>query len=630
MKIILIAFLMLCWISNLYAEQRFKEIEVVASPIIEENKVTDYGNQISVVTDKQIEALNALDLPNALRRVPGVNISRYNLVGSYGGAQGGAVFIRGMGAERPGSSIQITLDGKPIFQGIFQHPLMDLISVDNIDRIEVFKGAQPVFLGNMSNGSVQITSKKRTQDGFETKAGIDYGSYDTFNSYIKHGGKSGAFDYYLVGSYKKSKGHRDDADGELQNLYGRVGYEFSKNWDLSFSIGHTNNWAQDPGVEGAPKPPIMPRFASRNTVYDLTLSNNYDFAKGYLKLFYDDGHVRWSQYDTSAKQVFNSNSDWGNRGLRLQEAFKLWQGGEVTAGFDYFKWGGKFKEVRPTTTKSLGSTYLETSAPYIAIKQTFGDTVKITPSAGLRYNINKYFDNDIGWQAGVVVQYKDTKVFGQYARGYNLPGLWTAVNYELFWGRKDTWKDLSPEGVEHLEIGLMQIISQYLKGDVTLFWDKVKDSLTFQAPPPRFVNKGNYRTNGVEATLTLMPMNDLEVFIGGTLLNKSEDNIPYAPKQTLTFGLGYKFLERFNLHVDNQYVASRYVYNPRFPTATPVSVSAYNVLNAKLSYRLTQKDSNYQSHIYISGENLLDRRYEFLKGYPAPAMTVMAGINIGL
>jgi len=64
---------------------KVEAVEVVASPIIEGNQVTDYASQVTIVTDKQIDGLNALDLPSALRRAPGVNISRYNLVGSYGG-----------------------------------------------------------------------------------------------------------------------------------------------------------------------------------------------------------------------------------------------------------------------------------------------------------------------------------------------------------------------------------------------------------------------------------------------------------------------------------------------------------------------------------------------------------------
>lgn len=73
---------------------RLEAVEVVATPLIEGNRVTDYASEVTVVTGKQIENSGTLDLPSALRRVPGVNISRYNLIGSYGGAEGGAVYIR--------------------------------------------------------------------------------------------------------------------------------------------------------------------------------------------------------------------------------------------------------------------------------------------------------------------------------------------------------------------------------------------------------------------------------------------------------------------------------------------------------------------------------------------------------
>ena len=43
-----------------------------------------------------MDNLNAADLGTALRRTPGVNISRYNPIGSFGGAEGGGIFIRGM------------------------------------------------------------------------------------------------------------------------------------------------------------------------------------------------------------------------------------------------------------------------------------------------------------------------------------------------------------------------------------------------------------------------------------------------------------------------------------------------------------------------------------------------------
>ncbi|HPS78378.1 MAG TPA: Plug domain-containing protein, partial [Thermoanaerobaculaceae bacterium] len=70
-----------------------QEVKVVAPPIVEGDRVTPFATQVSSVSDRQVDDLNAGDLANALRRMPGVTISRYELVGSYGGGDGGAVYV---------------------------------------------------------------------------------------------------------------------------------------------------------------------------------------------------------------------------------------------------------------------------------------------------------------------------------------------------------------------------------------------------------------------------------------------------------------------------------------------------------------------------------------------------------
>ncbi|MDO8343135.1 MAG: Plug domain-containing protein [Cellvibrio sp.] len=84
-----------------------KTVWVVANPIIEKNQLDSFSATSSVVTQDQVRDQNAIDLAAALRRTPGVQISRYNPVGAFGGDQGGAVFIRDMGASRPGSEIKL-------------------------------------------------------------------------------------------------------------------------------------------------------------------------------------------------------------------------------------------------------------------------------------------------------------------------------------------------------------------------------------------------------------------------------------------------------------------------------------------------------------------------------------------
>ena len=91
------------------------KVPVTSKPILEEIVVDEYSSVSAVTTEDQLRDQNALDLASALRRTPGIEISRYNPVGGFGGDQGGAVFIRGMGVSRPGSEIKTYIDGIPFY-----------------------------------------------------------------------------------------------------------------------------------------------------------------------------------------------------------------------------------------------------------------------------------------------------------------------------------------------------------------------------------------------------------------------------------------------------------------------------------------------------------------------------------
>ncbi|MFZ0430064.1 MAG: Plug domain-containing protein, partial [Acidobacteriota bacterium] len=163
-------------------------VEVVAPPVLEGNSTDRYGSLITAVTEAQITDLNAQDLSSALRRVPGVSVSRYNLIGAYGGADGGAVYIRGQGSGRPGDEISILMDGVPRFVGVWTHPLLDTIDVDSIRRIDIYKSPQPVLLGNMAFAAVNILPRVHEREGFSGRYGAAYGEFGTVVQRVQIGG----------------------------------------------------------------------------------------------------------------------------------------------------------------------------------------------------------------------------------------------------------------------------------------------------------------------------------------------------------------------------------------------------------------------------------------------------------
>ena len=74
--------------TNVVAE--LPTVTVVATPITQEESVAKDGADTTTLSRNQLAQLNAQDLQTALRQVPGVTISRYAPIGSYGATAEGA------------------------------------------------------------------------------------------------------------------------------------------------------------------------------------------------------------------------------------------------------------------------------------------------------------------------------------------------------------------------------------------------------------------------------------------------------------------------------------------------------------------------------------------------------------
>lgn len=209
------------------------ETSIVGTSVIDQNNVDSFGSLTTVVGQEQIRDLNALDLSSALRRTPGVVVSRFNPVGSFGGAEGGAVYIRGMGASRPGSEIKTYIDGVPFYMGVWGHPLLDLLPINAMQSITVYKGPQPQKFGN-TFAAIDLTPKVAEQgDNHHGELQLTGGSFRTATEQASLIGREGNFDYLLAQGAAHSDGDRSDGDGRLNNGMARLGYRL-----VSVGPGH--------------------------------------------------------------------------------------------------------------------------------------------------------------------------------------------------------------------------------------------------------------------------------------------------------------------------------------------------------------------------------------------------------
>ncbi len=614
---------------------RLPEVVVVGTPIIEDNSVNRQGSAVTSVSEQQIEDLNAQDLQSALRETPGVVVSHHNPVGSFGGGEGGAIFIRGMGASRPGAEIQTAIDGIAIYNGLWGHPLLDMLSVDIAQRIDVYKGAQPILYGNMAFGVVDLISKRQTEPGYHTSYETAYGSYNTLVETIDHGGKVGDWDYYFGQSYRSSDGHRDNASGELQNYFGQVGYAFNEHWDARVLVNRTNNWAEDPG----PSADLVPasqvykngQFNDDDTLVIATLSNHYDQAEGYIKPYWNHGTLNWvGQYDSATKLNDETTvTDYDNYGVKTRETFKPWHGGEVMAGVDLDFISAGYHDETPATRTNFPRETFRIVSPYVSVSQKWdlGHEIYLLPSAGVRYFDHSVFAAETAPQAGLVFGLgKDTTFHASYARGINYPGIFV----KAFPPGNNLADDLQAETMDHYEVGVSQRFGTCAKLDVNLFENQGQNRIVMVYPPfpPVWKNIGDYRTEGIETTLTVTPIENLSLFGGLTLLQADPGDLPYTPEWSASAGVTFRFLEHWQLCVDSQYVGSQTALsrNRDFQAINTTQLDPYILLNAKLSYDFGAWSGS-RGQIFIAGQNLGNVSYEQKPGYPMPGINCMTGIR---
>jgi len=153
------------------------------------------ASAIYVVTSEDIRRTGVVNLPDALRLVPGLYVAQIN-------ANQWVVSARGF-AQRYSSDLLVLIDGRtiytPLFSGVFWE--MHDIPVETIERIEVIRGPGATMWGtNAVNGVINVITKRPDdlQGGALTAAG---GTLDGGLSSVRYGGAVGQGFYSVHGKY---------------------------------------------------------------------------------------------------------------------------------------------------------------------------------------------------------------------------------------------------------------------------------------------------------------------------------------------------------------------------------------------------------------------------------------------
>ncbi|TNJ40266.1 TonB-dependent receptor [Chlorobaculum thiosulfatiphilum] len=616
------------------------EIVVTSSRVPQPKK--ELTSNVTIITKEEISESSANDLSELLAEKNLGHIQKYPGTST-------SVGIRGFRTETHGNDLMgkvlVLLDGRRAGTGNLAK-----IMTSNVERIEIVRGPAAVQYGSAAIGGVINVITVKGSGAPSASIEQELGSNDFSKTEATIQGKSGRFDYSGSisksdsGSYKTGKGETYQNTGyqdqKMASL--NVGYEIADGHRIGMIVH-----SFDVDKAGSPSYLSSPDLDAYTVQNNHSVDFRYDGATSSRNVSwmarYFTGEDKYRYVDPSSGYESTKNVD--QQGAQAQVT---WQPGalRLTTGFDWLKY-----EVDSTLTPSW-ATY-ENPAGFLLGKYGLFDE-RLILTAGVRYDdyrvkmkasegTSRSKDN-FAHQAGVAWQASDALKFrGSFAEGFRMPSERELAANITSWGTTYIGNpDLKPEASDTYEVG-MDLAWKGFNASLTWFSTDYTDMIQTEAIAAStytYRNIGSATVSGIEAELSKVFKLDgsswtLEPYAGYTHLlkyrdNTSGDDLLFTPQWNASTGLKVRDGRGFNGAFNLAYSGKTFVQNYETGSGEVVPKGGFAVANLSVSRKFPFGDKGITGPgITVKAEinNLFDRDYQYVTGYPMPGRTFVLGLK---
>ncbi len=461
---------------------------------------------IDVIKPALVESTNQTTLSGLLEKVPGIN-----MIGDQANIRGGSGFSYGAG-----SRVLLLIDDMPIYQADAGFPQWEDVPLENVEQIEVVKGAASALYGSSAlNGIVNVRtayakSKPETSFApFYTVVGSpkneqlkwwDEAPYSAGFS-AAHRRKMGKFDLVLGSYYYRADSYQDSSFTRRGRITVNTRYRINDrlsvgiNSNFNKSKGSSYFFWQDldnmyrPGTSVSNSNNLRYNIDPYLTYFDKS-DNRHKFMGRFFNVDNETGTLEADQSNIS--QVFYGEYQFQRKMEKLDMM--------LTTGFVYN--GSRVRAPLYGDTTFVSDNL----AGYLQLEKKFDDRLNI--SAGFRFEANTlrtpdsmYFESDLVTVGGSVPngKIKESKpVFrvgasyeisptsflrASWGQGYRFPTIAEKFIFTQFGGLPIIPNfDLQSETGWTAEIGLrkgFKVSNFNAFVDVSTFWSEYSDMMEF-------------------------------------------------------------------------------------------------------------------------------------------------------
>jgi len=614
-----------------------------------ENDVKVYSGARTMITAENLEKSAALNIEDALRFVPGVQIQDETGTGVLPN-----ISVRGLSPRRSGY-LNALVNGIPAAIAPYSHTGFSLfpITMETLKAIDVVRGGAAVHYGpNNVGGVVNFVTKDISYEPSTTlKNTTKLSNGNVLNdTYIRTGGFV-QDDLGLQLQYNTVNGEsgRDHSDTEVHNIVFDTTYYPADNSELKFNLQHYSAVADLPGALLPDDYEDDPTSSNRlydefdgdttraSVVYKINPSEDTEFhLMSYAQKSNRKFTWGWNTDGTAFTPGDENATRTADREIDVfgvEPRFTLnMDNHKVTVGARYINEDVDY--LLDQTPFSTGITSavrdwkIKTSAiaGYVSDTMTFANgDLEVTP--GLRYeNVHTDFHNNASTDSsddknkdmnsflpGLSIGYQSTPsvfIFANTQRSLKAPQVASV--------RADG--DLSVELAWNYELGMRYDVNNMFSINSTVYRIDYKDQIEYSSANQNFENLGKTRHQGIETQFMVKTTDKSLVTLGYTYLDTEQlsgDNegneLQYVSNHQLSLSGDYNFGVN-SVNLSGLYLSEAFSdsANTREETSNGSAgiIPSYMLWNAKFTTE-AKFLTNFDTEVSLGVNNILDEEYYF-------------------
>jgi vitamin B12 transporter len=634
------------WIFPVRAQEKSKDpekdpqklqYEITVTAERQEIPVTQTATAVTVVTREELELLKKITVLEALEDVCGFSFTRNGPQGSASSAQ-----IRGANSEHT----KVMLDGMELNDPMTPGRTFDmsLLLINNIERIEIIRGPQSTLYGSDAMGGViNIISRQKTGRP-HLSLSAQGGSYGAVSSSLGLSGSTETVSYTLGASYLNHQGFSAAGD----RYQGNIESDGSRNLTLAGKLGFRlrNNLEINLGLRSIRSKVDIDNFGG-DFGDDPNNVQNYDaqlFNAGARGLFLRN---RWESklnlsyltYDRQQENPVDDIHPFDSDRSRFQSSLvKLdWQNNifahpssTVTGGVELSREEGESEYNSESQWGPFASLFPKKSARNVGLylQDRIQWSGRLFAALGLRYDHHSHAGGAFTFRLApaFLISETGTRLKATLGTGFKSPSLYQLFAPATLFGPVGN-EELEPERSLSWETGIEQNLWQDKVLLGALYFSNRFDNLIDYDYFRGYINIGQASTQGLEMFVRTHPLSNLIMGVEYTRMKArdedSGDTLLRRPKHKISARFHYSFLKKGSLALNLIYIGEREDEFWSGLASERVTLASYTLLNAALGYDILP-----YMDAFVRVDNLLDQRYEAVKGYGTPGLSIYGGLRL--